>query len=59
MSHYIQILHQQTRGEGGLEKIKEHQTLFFALECLDQVIREFNLTLNALVVLKIMLLLKG
>ena len=37
MSHYIQILHQQTRGGGGLEKTKEHQTLFFALEYLDQL----------------------
>ena len=38
MSPYIQVLHQQTRGGGGLEKTKEHQTLFFfALECLDQL----------------------
>ena len=35
MSHYIQILHQQTRGGGGLEKTKAN--IVFALECLDQL----------------------
>ena len=60
MSLYIQVLHQQTRGGGGLEKTKEHQTLFFCFGMfrsarLDVVIRKIDLTLNALVVLMIML----
>ena len=37
MSPYIQVLHQQTRGGGGLEKTEEHQTLIFALRCLHQL----------------------
>ena len=57
MSHYIQVLYQQTRGGGGLEETKANIVFCFGMfrSARDQVIREFNLTLNALVALMIML----